>query len=62
MLGWPGSDAKPSKVLVLSGPTSCLSTVFHRVKRQRTLGLSLSARYTKFATTCVDLIKIDVTL
>ena len=33
--------------------------VFHRAKRQRRLGLSLSARYIKFATTCVDLIKID---
>ena len=35
-----------------------LSTVFHRVKRQRRLGLSPSRRCIKFATTCVDLIKI----
>ena len=35
-----------------------LSTVFHRVKRQRRLGLSPSIRHIKFATTCVDLIKI----
>ena len=47
-----------AKFLVLSKPTSCLSTVFGLVKRQRRLGLSLSARYIKFATTCADLIKI----
>ena len=35
-----------------------LSAVFHRVKRQRRLGLSPSERYITFATTCVDLIKI----
>ena len=48
-----------AKFSVLSRPTSCLSIVFHRVKRQRRLGVSLSARYIKFATTCVDLIKIN---
>ena len=40
---------------VLGRPTSCLITVFDLVKRQRRLGISLSARYIKFATTCVDL-------
>ena len=48
-----------AKFSVLSRPTSCLSIVFHRVKRQRRLGLSFSARYMKFTTTCVDLIKIN---
>ena len=59
-LGWPGSEAKASKVL--SCPTPCLSTVFHRVKRQRRLGLgprpvSLRKIY-KVCDQCVDLIKI----
>ena len=54
-LGYASLDLMQSqaKVSVLSRPTSCLSIVFHRVKRQRRLGLSLSARYIKFATTCV---------
>ena len=47
------SNSKP-----FASYTSCLSIVFHRVKRQCRLGLSVSARCMKFATTCVDLIKI----
>ena len=47
-----------AKFSVLSRPTLCLSTVFGLVKRQRRLGISLSARYIKVATTCVDVIKI----
>ena len=57
MLGWPGLMQSQAKFSVLSTPTSCLSIVFDRVKRQRRLGLSLSAKYIKCATTCVDLIK-----
>ena len=59
-LGWAGLGLRQSqaKFLVLSRSIPCLSTVFHCVKRQHRLGLSLSTRYIKSATTCVGLIKI----